>query len=428
MTNAYILIAILISLSLLSIDEALNEATDIIPTSSVSWTLMESGSNQFTARNAHATCVFNGKIWLTGGRSNVYNTYNYQNSYQTADVWYSEYGDTWTQQTELIGDFYAQNSDVKQPGLIAPWYSRFGHTLDSVTMNDIEYMILTGGFAPDPMNDVWITTDGSNWVYCNLAPWSPRAWHATALFQNKLYLMGGTPLNNEVWYLESITRVNRTKPLTRAMFNNYTYIVNWQQMENAPWAPRVGMSALSHWYFNSTAGQNYEQSIERLVVIGGYGGFLTAETNSNGFSCFNDVWMSSNGSNWVLLNSNASFGPRAWFAATVFHGEDPRLDIATKNQSAYIFLVGGGSIGTSSTSNAVIQSMNGFSDLFRSRDGVNWVQVNFEEGGGTTFVPKYSSQEWSQSNVNGESTYLGMWGMTVENFNTTDGFNVRFIR
>jgi hypothetical protein len=33
----------------------------------------------------------------------------------------------------------------------------------------------------------------------------------------KLWVMGGTPLNNEVWVLVNVTKVDRIAPLTRSM-------------------------------------------------------------------------------------------------------------------------------------------------------------------------------------------------------------------
>ena len=50
------------------------------------------------------------------------------------------------------------------------------------------------------------------------APWNPRAWHSATTYNNKFHLMGGSPLNNEVWRLDKVIPVNRTyTPLTRAM-------------------------------------------------------------------------------------------------------------------------------------------------------------------------------------------------------------------
>ena len=43
--------------------------------------------------------------------------------------------------------------------------------------------------------------------------------------------MGGTPLNNEVWYLDKAVKVfDRAEPLTRAMYSNFTYRLEWKQV------------------------------------------------------------------------------------------------------------------------------------------------------------------------------------------------------
>jgi hypothetical protein len=123
----------------------------------------------------------------------------------------------------LTGDFYAQNTDVTQPGPIAPFYERFGHTLDAISstgQGDPDMMILTGGYTPEPLNDLWVTLDGFIWFFAGLAPWSPRGWHASTVFNGTLWIMGGSPLNNEVWQLTGVTPISRTGdliPLTRSM-------------------------------------------------------------------------------------------------------------------------------------------------------------------------------------------------------------------
>lgn len=182
-----------------------------------------------------ASTVFKDEIWVTGGRSDKYAMYNLDFSFKNADVWRSKDGRTWTQVELLYGDFFAQNAIVKQPGSIAPWYERFGHSLNSIDINDDtveDVMILLGGYSPTPSNDQWITADGITWVYCGLAEWSPRAWHSTLVFNNSLYVFGGSPLNNEVWRLDTVTRVSRPPPLTRAAYLDYTYELNWTKLDN----------------------------------------------------------------------------------------------------------------------------------------------------------------------------------------------------
>lgn len=36
------------------------------------------------------------------------------------------------------------------------------------------------------------------WEFVHYADWSGRAWHAAAVFNDSLFFVGGTPLNNEV--------------------------------------------------------------------------------------------------------------------------------------------------------------------------------------------------------------------------------------
>jgi hypothetical protein len=132
--------------------------------------------------------------------------------------------------------------------------------------------------------------------------------------------MGGSPLNNDVWYtdISSIRRVPRTTaPLTRAFYLNYTYSLSWQQAAQAPWSPRCGFGATAQWYFNETT-QNISDGAMRLVVIGGYGGWLDQTGVQfpytqqgagvyDGVRTRRDVWSMNTSGDWVLLNSNPTF-------------------------------------------------------------------------------------------------------------------------
>lgn len=78
----------------------------------------------------------------------------------------------WIQEVQLKGDYYAQNYDAKSPGELAPWYPRFGHSLTAINQSSYSLtqgvMILTGGYTPQPSNDVWVTPDGITWYYTGL--------------------------------------------------------------------------------------------------------------------------------------------------------------------------------------------------------------------------------------------------------------------
>ena len=122
----------------------------------------------------HAAAVFKNKLWIVGGTGELYQTYNLRYQNRRADVWSSSDGETWIQSDDLTGDFHLQNFDAVDPGSLAPWYARFGHTLDVLNGTDnsgvsTELMILTGGYTPDPDNDVWVTEDGSESLFKSAA-------------------------------------------------------------------------------------------------------------------------------------------------------------------------------------------------------------------------------------------------------------------
>lgn len=114
----------------------------------------------------HAAAVFKDRLWVIGGRGELYQTYNLRYQNRRGDVWSSSDGHAWLQSDELTGDFHLQNYDAVDPGSLAPWYARFGHTLDVLQATNhsgvaTELMVLVGGYTPDPDNDVWVTEDGS---------------------------------------------------------------------------------------------------------------------------------------------------------------------------------------------------------------------------------------------------------------------------
>ena len=118
---------------------------------------------------AAATCVYKGRIWLTGGRTSKYVTWDLSDSYTTADTWSSANGGIWRQEDEMTGDYWAQNADVLQypGGIVAPWFARYAHSLDAIDIDgdgEDDMMILMGGYASSPSNDVWVTKDGKHWV------------------------------------------------------------------------------------------------------------------------------------------------------------------------------------------------------------------------------------------------------------------------
>ena len=207
------------------------------------WKLLD-GPGRFTPRHSHATCIFkcpddssDSCIWLTGGYSESHRTFDVEiMENENADVWWSKDGATWNQATELYGDFLQGigNGDAKVGGYIAPWYSRYGHSLNALDGDGdsvADVMILAGGFSPIPSNDVWITKDGITWYFDGFAPWPKRSYHGATVLKDQLWIMGGSPLSNDVWVGNLVVDTSREAG----------YRLIWEQKlppNEAPWTPR----------------------------------------------------------------------------------------------------------------------------------------------------------------------------------------------
>ena len=76
----------------------------------------------------------------------------------------------------------------------APWAGRGSHT--TAVFNNKLWVI--GGYSYGYKNDVWSSSDGVNWNQATgSAPWSGRYGHTTAVFNNKLWVIGGYDRNQK---------------------------------------------------------------------------------------------------------------------------------------------------------------------------------------------------------------------------------------
>jgi hypothetical protein len=215
---------------------------------------------------------------------------------------------------------------------------------------------------------------------------------------------------------------------------NVTYTMNWIQLTNASWCPRGAFGFLSHSFSNVTNNQSISNPTAYLVVIGGYGGWPESTIEYDGYHGWGDVWITIDGIEWICTTSSALFGPRAWFGTAVLFQQNPQI-IGTLSYKipSRVYLLGGGDLGSHTTSNKKFFSVNGQTDAYWSSDMTNWFQVNYEEGGtvlkpkkasgtpiyATRFIPQYSSQEWCKTTADSQTVYTGAWGMTVVSFNFT---------
>jgi hypothetical protein len=133
-------------------------------------------------------------------------------------------------------------------------------------------------------NDVWSSADGKEWRRESAAaPWSPRAYHAAAVHDDKIWILGGgnyTPKYhalNDVW--------------------SSADGVKWERVtEHAPWEPRIWFSAVAY--------------RDRLWVLGGWA--------NNPSKNWGDVWSSRDGKEWTQLHSKVTWKARHEHSAYVF--------------------------------------------------------------------------------------------------------------
>lgn len=137
-------------------------------------------------------------------------------------------------------------------------------------------------------NSIYRSTDAVNWEIVNdNVPWGSRDWPAFLSFKNKLWMIGGgigygedNLINfNDVWSSEDG--------------------VNWTQVtSDAKFPPR--------YWFNALAFDG------KLWILGGW---QVPEPDDDQYGNRNDVWVSSDGENWVEMFTHTPWGQRhAMFA------------------------------------------------------------------------------------------------------------------
>jgi len=195
----------------------------------------ETSSADWKARDSQGELVFNNKLWIFGGWFNSYEA-------PPRDVWSSENGKDWKLVTEkapwihsdlpmtitfnnkmwFMGGWYngrlpghsASNQvwssddgkDWKQETDKAPWSPRAYH--QAAVLGDTMYVFGGGNYVPKyhANNDVWSTKDGKNWKQeTDKAPWNPRLWFSSAVYRDRIWVMGGwsnNPSKNwgDIWH------------------------------------------------------------------------------------------------------------------------------------------------------------------------------------------------------------------------------------
>jgi hypothetical protein len=270
----------------------------------------------FGVRTRHTSAVFDGgggeRVWVISGYAPLSATYY-------NDTWSSADGVTWT------------------PGAAdAGFLARAGHS--SSVFQDRLWII--GGFGLDgdsnPLyfSDIWNSTDGISWELAEPAPpFSYRLDHASAVFDGKLWVIGGFD-NSYVAYNDT-----------------------WSSPDGISWTQEIPAAEL----FQPRSGQSTAVFNGRLWVIGG-----TGYDGDWGLAYFNDCWNSTDGVTWELATGSAGFSPRYGHSSLVYDGK--------------IWVIGG------------TDDASTFNDTWYSSDGITWYQAT--DGTGFPSRSDHSSESY----------------------------------
>ncbi|MBQ4913855.1 hypothetical protein J8L85_05360 [Maribacter sp. MMG018] len=250
-----------------NIKDASNISDDVLfSTNGAQWNNLNEKAN-FPQRSLFGATVFQNKMWISGG---LVKGSEFSNSIKN-DVWSSEDGIEWNLVTPM-----------------AQFAKRADHTLTAFNGS----LWLIGGLGHNAKtdtfethSDIWRSSDGYNWVLVtDNAPFGKRKWHATIVYDNKIWLIGGgnNIYKSDVWYSD----------------NGYQWIL---ATDEAPFSTR-GFHGLT------TDGEQMWLTAGHLAEYG----------DENYFGRQNDIWRSTNGIDWFEVKTSQEFPKRAQHSSVFF--------------------------------------------------------------------------------------------------------------
>ncbi len=218
----------------------------------------------------------------------------------------------------------------------AQWPARLGHS--SVVFDGkmwvlggaIGYQQSTYAWTSKESNDIWYSKNGVNWTKAaSSAPWPPRYWHTSLVFDNKMWVLGNGP-DMEIVY-------NYITPSSD---------MAWSSSDGIDWK----LTAVE-WPWPINTKKEFASVVfkDRIWVLGGRTSYWWW-VKGGGSPYTNDVLYSYDGKTWIMATENAGWTPRIHHSAVVFKDK--------------IWVIGG-DVGGSDRAGGV----------WYSSDGINWNEV-----------------------------------------------------
>jgi hypothetical protein len=247
--------------------------------------------------------------------------------------------------------------------------------------------IIGGNELSTSFNDVWSSIDGENWVLeKDFAEFSPRFSPKLVVKNNELFLIGGiannnTEYNKEIW--KSNDGVNwvivnnntpfNSKTITKAIsFNNNIFVFG--SYDSKIYKTSDGVSWEEHYIpiFDNIGEYDVFISNDKLILIGGRKKHII-QYDRIVYPTNKKIFSSANGINWNI--ENTEFDVRSFGLQVVKFGD-------------YYYIIGGNKAyhtttwSKSSNYKAVVQLTSDItpSDIYKSKDGVNWKVVSYNNG------------------------------------------------
>jgi len=256
-------------------------------------------TNDFPVRTDFSSVVYNGKLWLIGGKR------------ATDRVYYSEDGLTWEFATVFTQFRYVES-----------------HT--SLVYDDKAWVI--GGYyrTSSPSEEVWSSTDVFTWEQAtNSAEFGELIFHSSVVFDDKIWVIGGfiyaqiqdgvyNSIDGTSWEkveTMGLPKIGRQKSV---VFDDKIWLIGgsiesgrtngiWNSSDGESWE-KVGDGPFSSRYYHSVAVFN-----NKIWLVGGY--------DSGSKSFLNDVWSSNDGINWVKESVPETFEARGNHELIEFNGK-----------------------------------------------------------------------------------------------------------
>lgn len=189
-------------------------------------------------------------------------------------------------------------------------------------------MWLLGGFTPKLVSDIWKSSDGINWDYMSIIP-SEKGIDIPVciVFDNKMWVSDiegklFSSLDGKSWNLitEQAPWKGRTG-MGSAVFNNRIWVMGgakdgevfndiWSSSNGKDWKLETKNAAWSKRQIHHTP----LVLNDKIWLIGG--GIFTGSYYP--FTAYNDVWCSSDGRHWTKILDHAPWEPRIWGSSVVY--------------------------------------------------------------------------------------------------------------